>query len=136
MRAISLTFLTRIIVLGAGARDADEIGLLESVVANHRGRHLARKDDHRRRIHVGVGDASNGVGRARARGNQHDARPSTNARIALGHVGRALLMANEDVPNLRVEQSVVSGQNCAAGIAEDYIDAFSDQALDNDLGSA
>ena len=32
--------LDEIIVLGAGARDADEIDFLEGVVADHRGRHL------------------------------------------------------------------------------------------------
>ena len=130
-----LDVLDQEIVLGARTRDADEVRFLESVVADHRGRNLAREHDHRRRVHVSVGDAGDGVGRAGARGDQHDAGASTHARIAFGHVGRALFVADEDVLDLRVEQRVVSGQDGAAGIAEDYIDAFGDQALDNDLCS-
>ena len=123
------------IVLGAWTRDADEIRFLKSVVADHRGRHLAGKHHHRGGIHVSVGDAGDGVGRAGPRGDEHDARASADARIAFGHVGRALLMADENVLDFRVEQRVVGGQDSAAGIAEDYIDAFGDQALDNDLCS-
>ena len=128
--------LDQVVVLGAGARDADEIGLLERVVADHRGRHLARDNDHRGRIHVGVGDASDRVGRAGTRGDHHHARPSADARVALGHVRGALLVADQDVFNLGIEQSVVGGQNRAARITEDYVDAFGDQAFDDDLRSA
>ena len=130
-----LDVLDQEIVLGARTRDADEVRFLKSVVADHRGRNLAGQHDHRGGIHVGVGDAGDGVGRAGAGGNEHDAGPSADARIALGHVSRALFVADEDVLDLRVEESVVGRQDRAAGIAEDDIDAFGNQALDNDLCS-
>ena len=88
------------IVLGAWTRDADEVRFLESVVADHGGRNLAGQHDHRGGIHVGVGDSGDGVGRAGARGNEHDARASADAGIALGHVSRALFVADENVLDL------------------------------------
>jgi hypothetical protein len=48
----------------------------------------------------------------------------------------ALLVADQDVFDLRVEQSVVRRQNRAARITENYVDAFGDQALDDDLPSS
>ncbi len=130
-----LDVLDEEIVLGARARDADEVRFLESVVADHRGRNLARQDDHRSGIHVGVDDSGDGVGGAGAGGDEHDAGASADAGIALGHVGRALFMADEDVLDLRVEERVVGREDGAAGIAEDYIDAFGNEALDDDLCS-
>ena len=65
----------------------------------------------------------------------HHARPSADARVALGHVRGALLVADQDVLDLGVEQRVVGRQDRAARVAEDYFDAFGDQALDNDLRS-
>ena len=128
--------LDQVVVLGAGARDADEIRFLECVVADQRGRDLPRHHHHRGRIHVGVGDTGDGVGRARGRGNDDDAGPSADARIAFGHMRGALFVADEDVLDLRIEQGVVSGQNRAARITENYVDALGDKALDYDLGTS
>ena len=48
-----------------------------------------------------------------------------DAGVAVGHVRRGLLVAHEDVADVRVlRQGVVEGQNRAAGVAEDRIDAF------------
>ena len=41
------------------------------------------------------------------------------ARVAVGHVGGALLVAHEDVADRVVEHGVVGGQDRAAGVAED-----------------
>ena len=46
------------------------------------------------------------------------------ARVAVGHVRRALLVADEDVADGEFAQRVVDGQNRAAGIAEDLAHAF------------
>src|SRR6202041_1244754 len=116
-------FLDQEIVLGAWTRDADEVRFLESVVADHRGWNLARQHHHRSGIHVGVCYSRDRVGRSGARGNEHDSRSSTDAGIALGQVSRALFVADENVLDFGIEESVVGRQDGAAGIAEDYIDA-------------
>ncbi len=56
--------LDQIIVLGAGARDADRVAFLEGVVADQMRRHLTGDADDRDRIHERVGQAGDGVGRA------------------------------------------------------------------------
>ena len=129
--------LHQIIVLGAVPRDADRIGLLERVGADQGGRHLPGDDDHRDRIHQRVGDAGDGVGRARARGDEHDAGLAGRPRIAFRRVGRGLLMADEDVADpLLLEHRVVDRQHRAAGIAEHDLHAEIAQRLDQDIGSA
>ncbi len=50
-------------------------------------------------------------------------------------MGRALLMANEDVLDFGIEERVVGRQDRASGIAENYVNAFGDQGLDSDLSS-
>ena len=62
------------VVLDAGPRDADRVHFLKRVVADQRGAHLAGEHHQRHRIHVGVGDAGHGIGRARAGGHQHHPR--------------------------------------------------------------
>ena len=58
------------------------------------------------------------------------------AGVALGGVGRALLVAHQDVVQPRlVEQRVVDRQHRAAGIAEQVGDALVDQGADHDLGA-
>ena len=112
------------VVLGAGARDADGVAFLERVVADQMRRHLAGDADQRNGIHQRVGQRRHHVGRAGARGHQHDARQAGGARIAFGRVARALLVADEDVLHVALlENLVVDRQHRAAGIAEDVLDA-------------
>ena len=129
--------LDQIIVLGAGPRDAGRVGFLEGVVADQMRRHLAGQADDRHRIHQRVGQPGDGVGRAGAARHQHDADPAGRARIALGGMHRALLMAHQDVAQrVLLEQRIVDRQDRAAGIAENDIDALIDQSLDDDIRSA
>ena len=79
---------------------------------------LPRNHHHRGGVHVGVGNTGDGVGRTGAGSDDDDAGPAADAGIALGHVGSALFVADEDVLNLRVEQSVVGRENRAARVAE------------------
>src|SRR5713101_7380091 len=130
-----LDVLDEIVVLCARTRDADDVGFLEGVVTDHRGRHLSGDDDHRRRVHVGVGNSSDGVGRAGSRRYHHDTGTAADTGVALGHVGCALLMAYQYVFNLWLfEKRIVGGQNGAPWISEDHVDAFGDKTLDYDLG--
>src|SRR5229473_1982805 len=130
-----LDVLDEIVVLCARTRDTHDVGFLEGVVADHRGRHLSGDDDHRRRVHIGVGNPSDGVRRAGSRRYHHDTGTAADAGVALSHVRRALLMAYQYVFNLWLfEKRIVGGQNGAPWISEDHVDAFGDKTLDYDLG--
>jgi hypothetical protein len=64
------------VVLDAGPGDADGVDFLEGVLADVGGGHLAGNDDHRDRIHVGGGDAGDGVGHPGAGSDQGHPDPS------------------------------------------------------------
>ena len=85
------------VVLDDRPRDADGVALLERVQADRRRRHLAGDDHHRDRVHVGGRDAGDGIGHARAGGDERDADLAGRARIAVGGVHRGLLVAHQDV---------------------------------------
>ena len=128
--------LHQVVVLGAGAGDADRVALLEGVGADQMGRDLAGDHHQRDRVHQRVGDAGDGVGGAWAGGDQHHARAAGRAGVALGGVGRALLVAHQHVAQARLmEEGVVDRQHRAAGIAEQVGDALVDQGADHDLGA-
>ena len=125
-----------IIVLGAVAGDAGRVAFLERVRADEMGRHLAGDADERNRIHQGVGEAGDRVGRAGAGGDEQDADLAGRAGEALGGVRRALFVAHENVPDLvLVEDRVVDRQHRAAGIAEDDLDALILERLDHHFGA-
>ena len=122
------------VVLGAGPGDADGVGLLEGVVADHEGRDLAGQHHDRDRVHQRVGHAGDGVGGAGAGGDQHHAGPAGGAGIALGGMGRALLVPDQDVADVvLLEDLVVDRQHRAAGIAEHRVHALVLQGLDHHL---
>ena len=121
------------VVLGARARDAERVALLEGVGADRRRAHLTGDADHRDRVHEGVHQRRHEVGRRRAGRHHRHARPPGDVGVALGHVPGALLVAHEHVPDRRFEQRVVGGQDAPAGQAEHHVDPLelerSDQRL-------
>ncbi len=124
------------VVLGAGTRDADGIAFLERVVADQVRRHLAGDADQRNGIHQGVGQAGNGVRRARAGSDEDDADLAGGARIALGCMHRAAFLADENVADLvLLEQLVIDRQHGAAGIAEEHFHTLIAERLDHHLGA-
>ena len=105
--------------------DTDHIGLLEGVIADQVGLHLARQYHHGNGIHVGRGDAGDGIGGTRTRGYQHHARLAGGAGVAVGRVGGRLLMAHQDVRDLRVlEECVIYMQHRATRVTEDKLDTL------------
>jgi hypothetical protein len=60
-------------------------------------------------------------------------RPPAGARVAVGHVGGALLVPHQDVPDRVAEHRVVRRQDGAARIAEDVGHAFADERFPEDL---
>ena len=85
--------------------------------------------DDRDRIHQGVDQAGDEVGGAGTGGGAADADLAGGARVTFGGEGGVLFVPHQDVADLVIVQRVVEGQRDAAGIAEDAIDAFADQAF-------
>ena len=124
--------LHEVIVLGAGACDADRVAFLECVVADEMRRHLSGEAHERGRVHERVGQSGNGIGGAGTGGHQHAADLAGRARIAFGRVHGALLVPHQDVLDLRLlEQRVVDRQHRSAGIAEEVFDPLIGQRLDH-----
>jgi hypothetical protein len=68
-------------------------------------------------IEHGGGDSGDHVGRSRPRGCDRNSHLSAGARVAVGHVGCALLVTHQHVMDLAVLQRVIGRENRAAGIA-------------------
>ncbi len=86
---------------------------------------LAGDRDERDAVEHGCGEAGDEVGRAGAGGRHAHARAARGAGVAVGHVGGALLVADQDVVDGgEVAQGVVDGEDRAAGVAEDRGRAF------------
>ena len=131
--ATSLARVTRIVVLGDRQRDAGDVGLLERVGSDERAADLAGDADDRRRVHHRGRDAGHHVRRAGPGGRDGDADLPGRARVAVGHVRRALLVAHEDVADRIVEHRVVRRQDRAARIAEDDVHALAHEAVPENL---
>ena len=76
-----------------------------------------------------VGDAGDGVGGARAGGDDGAAGPAGDARVAVGGVGRDLLVADVDDLDALVDAAVVDVDDVAAAEGEDRVDALGLQGL-------
>ena len=131
-----LDALHQVVVLGAGPGDADGVALLEGIVADQVGRHLAGDDDDRDRIAQRVGQAGDRIGGAGTGGDQHAAHLAGRARIALGGMDRALLVADQDVlDHLLLEDGVIDRQHRAARIAEHVLHALIGEGRDHHFGA-
>ncbi|MNS88500.1 hypothetical protein D3C72_1224780 [compost metagenome] len=113
------------VVLDDRAGDTDRVALLESVLANGVGRHVAGDHHHRDRVEVRGGNAGDGIGHAGTGGHQRYAHLAGRPCIAVCGMNRGLLVAHQDVLELLLlVELVVDVQHCAAGIAPDVLDAF------------
>ena len=123
------------VVLGDPHGDAGDVALLEGVGADGRGGDLPGHHHQGDGVHVGVGQGRHDVGGPGAAGHDGHAGPAGDLGVPLGHVARSLLVANEDVPDGRVDDRVVHGQDGAAGEAEHDLHLLHLQALDQRLCS-
>ena len=81
-----------VVVLRAGARDADDIGFLKGIVTDQHGVYLPGENDEGHRIHVSRRNARHRVrrtGTGRDEGNTHSSR---GPGVAIGCVDRGLLV--------------------------------------------
>ena len=122
-----------IVVLRDRQRDAGDVGFLERVRPDQPAADLAGDADDRRRVHHRRGDAGDHVGRAGARRRNRDADAAAGAGVAVGHVRRALLVPDQDVPDREVEHRVVGREDGAARISEHVGDALAHQTFPQNL---
>ncbi len=122
------------VVLGYRQSDAGNVDFLKCVRAEQLGGHVAGDADDGNRVEHSRGDAGNEVGGAGTAGGDGHAYLARGARVAVGHVGRALLMAHQHVTNHgKLAQRIVGGQNGAAGIAKDICNSLADQRGPDDF---
>ena len=126
----------QVVVLGHRQRDAVDVDLLERVLADERRGHVAGDRDHRDGVEHRRADAGDEVGRAGAGCAHAHADLAGGARVAVGGVGAALLVADEDVAQLGVvAEDVVQGQDHAARVAEHDVDALAEQRFADHVGA-
>ena len=111
------------VVLGDRHGDAGDVGLLEGVGPDQGAPDLAGDRDDRNGVHLRVGQRGHQVGGARTRGGHHHADLAGGVRVTAGRVAGALLVADQDMPQLLgVEQWVVDREHGTAGNPEDDLD--------------
>ena len=126
--------LDQVVVLGARARDADGVRLLEGVVADQVRGDLAGQAEHRDTVHQRIREPGDRVGRAGTGGHEHHANAAGRAGVAFRHVHGGLLVAHEDVADpVLPEDRVVDGEHGAARIAEHDLDAEVGERAHNDF---
>ena len=100
-----------------------------------RERALAADEQHRALGAEGVGDAGDGVGGARAGGDDRAAGLAGHARVAVGGVRGDLLMADVDDLDALVDAAVVDVDDVAAAEREDRVDALGLQRLGDQVAA-
>ena len=98
-------------------------------------RHVARDRDHRDRVEEGGPDPGHEVRGAGSGGAHADPDLAGHPGVAVGGMGPALLVADEDVAQLGVvAEDVVERQDHAAGVAEEDVRALEEERLADDVG--
>ena len=121
--------LDEIVVLCDRGRDADNIRLLERILADIRIGHLSRDADHRNGVHVRRRDARHEIRRSGTRGRKGDADLARGSGIPVRRMRRALLMAREDVRKFHLVYFIVECEDGSPRIAEDDLNSLGLQAL-------
>ena len=95
---------------------------------------LAGEGDHRRPVEVGVGDAGDEVGGARAEGGHGHRAAARQAAVDVRHERGALLVAGGDVADARViRERLEDVHRLLAGHREDVLAALRLEAIDEQL---
>ena len=121
-------------MLGHRQGDAVDVDLLEGVLADQRGGDVAGDRDHRDRVEEGGPDPGHEVGGARSGRSHADPDLARDAGIAVGGVGAALLVPDQDVTELRiVAKDVVERKDHPARVAEEDVDTLEEERLADDV---
>lgn len=120
--------------LGAGSRNTNDVGLLESIAANGGGGDLAGEDNHGSTVGKGIGHGGNDVGGTGTGGDEDDTGLARSTGITLSHVTSTLFVAGEDEIEMgRVVDGIEDGENGTARIAENVLNAVSEHHLMEDF---
>ncbi len=125
----------QVVVLGDRQRDAGDVAFLERVGPDELAADLASDADDGRRIHHRRGDARDQVGGPGARGGDGHADLAGGPGITVGHVRRALFVADQHVADGVVEHRVIGREDGSARVAEHAGDALPHEGLPQDLGA-
>jgi hypothetical protein len=120
-------------MLGAGPGDADDVDLLEGVIADQSPRHLAGQHHQGDRVAIGGGNAGDPVGGAGAGGQKGDADSAGGPGKAVGCMHRALFVAYQDMADTALAEFVIELNNRTAGIPKQEFHALFLQTFDDCL---
>src|SRR5690606_35177747 len=124
------------IVLDAGPGNADRVAFLEGIFADGIAGHLTADDHHGNGVHIGGGNACDGIGQARAAGDQRNTDLVGRARIGVGRMYGSLLVANQNMLEIILfVDCVVNVQYRAARVAKDMVYALFGKATHDDVGA-
>src|SRR5947199_10727731 len=124
------------IVLGNGLCHTNDIGLLESVAPDKRTRYLSSDGNDGGRVHVGGSEPSDQVGGAGTTGCYTYADLPSRASVAIGGMGRGLLVAHEHMAQSGVlGESVIKGHDSPNRVAIEQLYAFTHQRFAEYLAS-
>ncbi len=105
-------------------------------LADQRRRNVGHDHQHGLRAGEGLDEGRQRIGRAGAGRDNDHTWLSGRSRVAVGHEGRALLVAGEDVGDVPLaDQGIVDGEVVDAGEPEDVADALTAQGLDDPLAA-
>ena len=113
-----------VIVLRARSSNADDIRLLEGVVADKGRIHLTGEYDDGHRVHIGGCNACHRIGGPRAGRRKGYADARGGARVTVRGVDGSLLVPYQHLFYIRVIEGVGDVEDGAPGIAEKRVDSF------------
>ena len=114
----------KVVMLGAGAGYADDIGLLKGVVADKHSAYLPGENDQRHGVHVSAGNAGHRVRRTGTGRNQGYTHSSRGAGIAIRCMDGTLLVPHEDLAYVCSVECIGNVKDGSTRIAENRINAF------------
>jgi hypothetical protein len=120
-------------MLGAGTSNADDIGLLKSIVSNEKGRDLTGKDEDGDGIHIGSGNSGDRIRGPWPGGHHGHPYFPCSPCISVCGMDSSLLMTNQYLPEGGIDKLIKKGKNGTPRIIEEGIDSFLLQAFNNDL---
>ena len=127
-----------VVEIATSRKTAAEVEVLERAAAEHLRRHLPGDRDHRGAVQLGVVEAGEQVGRARAGDGEAGRRPAGELAVGAGGERRGALVADADEPQLAAllgpAQRVGEAEVGVADHPEDGVDAVRDQGLDQHVG--